>query len=77
MMVQDSVEIRYLDVKGFDWKCSNSFDTMKEARNYFKDVKNDRKYFVNCAESESAPETLHTVQLVKNGEIILEHFPKF
>lgn len=69
--------VKYLDKDGYEWKSSNDFCTLKEARAHFKDVKNDRKYFARCAESDTAPATLETIQLVKDGEVIDDHFPEF
>lgn len=72
-----TILVQYLDQNGHEWKSSNDFDTLKEARAHFKDVRNDRAYFARCAESESAPATLSVIQIIKDGEVIADCFPDF
>ncbi len=74
----DRVEIRFLDKDGYEaYGSLDHFDTMKSARDLFHEIKDDRRYFVERAESEYLPKTLATIQLIKNGEVVLDHFPDF
>jgi hypothetical protein len=53
------------------------FETQREARNWVKENGLRRDYWVDRSESEDYPSTIRTIQLLVNGEIRDDWFPKF
>ncbi len=74
--MNETVEVTALDKEGYT-EYIRDFDTMKEAREHFKHISHKRSFWVARAESEEYPSNIYTVQLIKNGEVIKDHFPKF
>ena len=77
MKATDYVYVIVIDKLGDTVDVKDTFETMKAARAWFNEVKNDRAYWVSHFESEFETSRIETIQLVKNGEIILDHFPEF
>ena len=75
MKVGDTVEILAIDKEEKELYRNDGFNTMKEARGFFRKVSKDRSFWVRHAESEAFPAQIETIQLLKNGEIIDDCFP--
>ena len=69
MNINETVEVTALDDEGYT-EYIRDFDTMKEARAHYKTICKDRKFWVRRSESEEYPSSIHTIQLIKNGEVI-------
>lgn len=77
MKTDDIVFVRALDQKGNVIDFKDGFETMKAARAWFHLVKDDKAYWITHFESFHAAELIYNIQLQKNDEIILDHFPSF
>jgi hypothetical protein len=53
------------------------FETQREARNWVKENGLRRDYWADRSESEDYPSTIRAIQLLVNGEIRDDWFPKF
>jgi hypothetical protein len=54
---------------------SRDFESVKQAKAWVKETALDRSYWVRHSESNDYPEKIRTIQLVCDGDIIMDWFP--
>ena len=72
------IEVITLDADGMINPGERDFDTIKEARQFIKECALDARYHDRSAEVDGwAKRNVHTVQLLKDGTVVQDWFPKF
>ena len=69
------ITVLVLDSEGFELD-SRDFDTIKSATQWIKECALFRGFWVRRSESQTFPDTIHTIQLSVDGEVHSDWFPQ-
>lgn len=71
------IETIALDKDGFELYRNDSFETIKEAKQWIKETLMEQSYWNRLAENETFALEVYTIQLTVNGACHSDWFPKF
>lgn len=66
-----------VDEEGFYLNTPRLFETVKEAKDWLREVSGDRRYWVQLAESETFPDEIHSIQLVRGDNVVSVKSPSW
>lgn len=69
--------LQALDKEGFEIYWNNGFETVKEARQWVKEVMLDRAWWDRLAENKTFALTVDVIELHVNGVCRADWFPQF
>jgi len=66
-----------VDLDGYSLNTPRLFETRKEADQWLREVSADRSYWVRLAESETYPDEISSIQLIRSGDVLSERSVKW